>query len=125
MGKLSTQDSDEKVFYSPTGSVKHEVLHRGNFSFEFVLTSKAPEKGLVSGKYYNFGNVTSTLNLKFAPTKIGYIGIWTGEFILQGGGSINFPYNVKWPEDTPKLEVGYRYMFRVINDIGTITKIKL
>lgn len=125
MGKITTLDSDEKILYSPARSVEYELIHRGNFSLEHIPTSKVPEKGLISGKYYNFGTITGFLVLKFASIKDGYVGMWTGEFTLQGEGSVSFPHNIKWSENTPKLEAGYRYMFQVINNIGMLTKVAL
>ena len=125
MGKIRTEDNSERVLYIPANSLEYELVHRGNLALEHIPTSKVPEKGLISGKYYNFGNVTKALNLKFAPVKEMYVGVWFGEFSLQAEGSVSFPFNIKWPESTPKLEAGYRYMFQVVGNIGTLTKVAL
>lgn len=123
MGKLKTDDKDEVVLYSPNDSSTYSLIHTGNLALKHVPTSKVPERGLVSGRYYNFGTVTNYLALKFLSVKEGYVGIWQGEFILDQDGQVVFPFNVKWPEDTPKQESGYRYLFQVLNNIGRLTKV--
>ncbi len=73
--------------------------------------------------FYDFGTITEPVTItRLNPCASDFVPIYIGEFILGPGGSITFPSNVYWAQDTD-FEKGYSYQFTIINQVASYIKV--